>query len=523
MTRKYSTLLLCLIVPLSSGCAEDGTGPSEDLTPLVEFLVPDSGQEICYDNSVEIGCPAEGQAFYGQDSQYSAPEPSYQDNGDGTITDLNTGLMWQQDPGAKMSRPQALVALETFDLAGYEDWRLPTIKELYSLILFSGTDPSGYEGDDTSQLIPFINTEYFEFEYGDTGAGERIIDSQYLSSTIYVSTTMHEDETAFGVNFADGRIKGYPLTDPQSGGDKTFFVQFVRGEMVYGENDFMDNDDGTITDQSSGLMWMKQDSGHLGAGIEVDGALNWEEALDWAENLDYGGYSDWRLPNAKELQCIVDYSRSPATDGTAAIDPIFDTSTIIQSGGGSDFPFFWTSTTHANFLGFGNYAAYVAFGTGYGFMESPPNSGNYELLDVHGAGCQRSDPKEGDPSDFPYGHGPQGDVVRINNHVRCVRDAGVASASGETSDTMIEALQMTAYPNPFNPQVELSFYLDRDGKVELSIYDVSGKRVEVLRDELMQAGEHRVVWNSERAASGIYLARLSTQEGTATTKLILSK
>lgn len=65
----------------------------------------------------------------------------------------------------------------------------------------------------------------------------------------------------------------------------------------------------------------------------------------------YLGYTDWRLPNAKELQIIVDYTRSPATTDSAAIDP-----------------------------------------------------------------------KSGDPADRLYGHGPQGDVIRINNFVRCVRD-----------------------------------------------------------------------------------------------------
>ena len=38
------------------------------------------------------------------------------------------------------------------------------------------------------------------------------------------------------------------------------------------------------------------------------------------------------------------------------------------------------------------------------------------------AGAQRSDPKTGDPDDYPYGHGPQGDVIRIYNFVRLVRD-----------------------------------------------------------------------------------------------------
>ncbi len=41
--------------------------------------------------------------------------------------------------------------------------------------------------------------------------------------------------------------------------------------------------------------------------------------------------------------------------------------------------------------------------------------------DVHGAGAQRSDPKDGDPSLYPNGNGPQGDAIRINNYVRCVR------------------------------------------------------------------------------------------------------
>jgi hypothetical protein len=52
----------------------------------------------------------------------------------------------------------------------------------------------------------------------------------------------------------------------------------------------------------------------------------------------------------------------------------------------------------------------------------PPNSNSFRLLDVHGAGSQRSDPKTGDPDDYPYGHGPQGDVIRIYNFVRLVRD-----------------------------------------------------------------------------------------------------
>ncbi|MBF0224980.1 MAG: DUF1566 domain-containing protein [Desulfobacterales bacterium] len=364
----------------------------------------------------QITCPNAGAAFYGQDAQHEGLTPNYTDNGDGTITDNNTGLMWQKDPGSKMTYTAAAAGASSFNLAGYTDWRLPTIKELYSLILFSGMDPSGYEGTDTSGLTPFIETNYFVFSYGDTSSGERIIDSQYASSNKYVSTTMGGDETLFGVNFADGRIKGYGLT--LHGTDKTFFVMYVRGNTNYGKNDFVDNGDKTITDNATGLMWSKEDSGS---------GMNWESALAWIQEKNtskYLGYSDWRLPNAKELQSIIDYTRSPDTTNSPAIDPIFSYSSITDEGGGNNYPFYWTNTTHATWNGGGYNAAYLCFGEALGWMESPPMSGNYTLMDVHGAGAQRSDPKIGDPADYPHGHGPQGDVIRIYNYVRCVRDVG---------------------------------------------------------------------------------------------------
>ena len=49
------------------------------------FKIVDTGQEKCYDNTVEMTPPAEGQVFYGQDAQYDGCQPSYTDNGDGTL------------------------------------------------------------------------------------------------------------------------------------------------------------------------------------------------------------------------------------------------------------------------------------------------------------------------------------------------------------------------------------------------------------------------------------------------------
>ena len=402
----------------------DSTGTAQN---AITYPVVDTGQGQCYDNDVVVACPDEGAAFYGQDAQYSGAQPSYTDNGDGTVTDNVTGLMWQQSPdmngdGAitaadKLTYGAAVAGAESFSLGGYTDWRLPTIKELYSLILFDGTDPSAPAGT-TVSLTPFIDTRAFDFAYGDAAAGERTIDAQFASSTVYVGSTDRQT-LVFGVNFADGRIKGYGLTMPDQSQGKTFFVLYVRGSSTYGVNAFVANGDGTITDQATGLMWQQDDNG---AGVD------WEEALATCDALNTADYDDWRLPNAKELQSIVDYTRAPASTGSAAIDPLFNATAITNELGQTDYPYYWTSTTHANLMG-GSSAVYVSFGRALGYMQNG-------WTDVHGAGAQRSDPKTGDPTAWPTGHGPQGDAIRIDNAVRCVRGGNVTlNASGGPSVT----------------------------------------------------------------------------------------
>lgn len=371
----------------------------------VPYAVVDTGQRACFDDRDEIPSPAKGQPCFGQDAQYEGPQPSYRDNGDGTVTDLNTGLMWQKgfDGGGKHTFAEARAGAAACRTGGHSDWRLPTIKELYSLIDFSG-------GMGLNPPRPYIETDVFEFVYGDESRGERTIDAQYWSATEYVGTTMRGAPTVFGVNFADGRIKGYPR-DRGRRGASTQFVRYVRGNTNYGQNDLVDNGDGTITDRATGLIWQKGDSGR---------PMNWRDALAYAEGLRLAGRDDWRLPNAKELQSIVDYSRAPdagdASRRGPAIDPVFRL-TEPES-------YFWTGTTHQESPhGRGSQAVYVCFGRALGHMRSPGQSPGQavEAINVHGAGAQRSDPKTGDPAQFPQGRGPQGDDVRILNYVRCVR------------------------------------------------------------------------------------------------------
>lgn len=321
------------------------------------------------------------------------------DNGDGTVTDNDTGLIWVKDAGEKTTYDTVLENNQ-LAFAGHNDWRVPNIKELYSLIDFSGINPDP-DIKTTDGLKPFINTNYFVFNYGDVSKGDRIIDSQWITSNVYTGSIMNNQKCFFGVNFADGRIKCYPLSSANNNG---YFLRYVRGE-TYGENSFFDNGDGTIYDSATKLYWQKNDSGS---------ALSWGEAGNYCENLVLAGNEDWRLPTAQELQFIVDYYRSPDYTDSAAIDPVFMVTEIENEAGDKDYPFYWTSDLHNSAKGVIEEAVYIAFGRALGFF-------NNAWIDVHGAGAQRTDPIEGDISEYPIPFGPQGDVRRLHNFVRCVR------------------------------------------------------------------------------------------------------
>ena len=120
----------------------------------------------------------------------------FRDNGDGTVTDITTGLTWQQGEVQFMTWENALMYCEDLDLGGYKDWRLPNIRELSSLV---------------NDLIrnPSIETAYFP--------GCR--PSTYWSSTTY----SRFPDFAWYVQFVDGGV--------QSGGHKTrqYSVRAVRG------------------------------------------------------------------------------------------------------------------------------------------------------------------------------------------------------------------------------------------------------------------------------------------------------
>ena len=419
MKKNILMLSLCISAAIIAYASTASSTPVTERSPagIGTYPVVGTNQDGFWDSDGKsIATPAAGTAFYGQDAQHPSKKSSYRNNGDGTISDMVTGLMWTQttdrngdaaiNKADKLTYADAIKSASKVTLGGYNDWRLPTIKELYSLIRFNGQEPRPQDRS-AAGLTPFIDSSIFGFGYGEVSAGERIIDSNYASSTLYKAKTtiligpaVRETETMFGLNFADGRIKGYPT-------HHVFYVLYVRGNTSYGLNNYQNNGDGTVTDAATGIMWTQSDSAV---------GMDWGKALAWVQKKNaekYLGHADWRLPDIKELQSIVDYSRSPESTKSAAIDSVFKCTSIKNEADQNDWPCYWSSTTHLGKDGVK--ACYIAFGRAMG-----KKGGSWG--DVHGAGAQRSDPKIGNANDFPNGRGPQGDAIRINNFVRLVSD-----------------------------------------------------------------------------------------------------
>ena len=235
--------------------------------------LPDTGQTATYTT------------VFGEDSDFSIHPPAYVNNGDGTISDQVTGLMWQQTDGGEMTWPTATNYPATLSLGGYSDWRLPTCHELYSLALADAVNPA-------------INTTYFTLT---------------LAEYWWSRDAQADNPANIWVVNAGGGIGNHPMSETLSaGGSKRFHVRCVRGAAAPSATSpihhFVNNGNGTLTDTDTGLTWQQ---------AEIAATTNWTGALQYASALTLGGYTDWRVPNIKELQSLNDETLvSPSLDTT---------------------------------------------------------------------------------------------------------------------------------------------------------------------------------------------------------------
>ncbi len=251
-------------------------------------LLPDTGQSTSYT------------ATFGEDNDYNINVPSYTNNGNATITDNITGLMWQQADGGEMTIETAFTYADNLVLGGFSDWRLPTPSESFSILNHQNN-------------MPALNTTYFT----NTNAG-------YW----WTNTYQFGDATKVWTTNAGGGIGNKPKSETISaGGTFKFHARCVRDVTTPTTiAHFTDNGNGTITDNVTQLIWQK---------IPNTNALTWENAIIYAESLSLASANDWRLPNIKELQSLNDETR---------INPSVNT-TFFSSIGIKNY---WSSTTLPN-------------------------------------------------------------------------------------------------------------------------------------------------------------------------------
>jgi hypothetical protein len=287
------------------------------------------GEDVVCDEENDQCVVPKGVLDTGDPAERVCNPKSYTDLGNGIIRDNVTGLEWQQATTPdKYTWQQALDYVDDLNdsnYLGYDDWRLPSIEELSTLVA---------AGRYNSAI----------------GLVFSAVASGYWSSTPRKGYTNY----AWIMHFYHGVVA--------NGYDKSynFYVRAVRSGPYRSFGNYFDNNDGTITDTTTGLMWQ---------AATAQGEYTWQEALDYVDNLNSGGYlgyTDWRLPTRNELQSLVDYSRH----GLPTTFP----NTVASS--------YWSSTAVA---GYTDYAWYVFFGNGYVYYGD--KSYYYYVRAVRGGPC----------------------------------------------------------------------------------------------------------------------------------------
>jgi len=259
------------------------------------FRLPDTGITRCFNSSGQVILPPEpGQPFFGQDGCFTVHPLSFSKLGfqgeelnvrvsweDGTraVRDNNTGLIWEIKSPDKHSpnyyddvyswqeaQEVYITRLNEQGYGGFKDWRVPRKDELRSIV-------------DYSQLNPAVDSLFFPL----------------CQTAFYWTAQTYEMQPYFGWGIFFGLGSGIAFAK-----SSRHYVRAVRGgyNTLFGEPDpsrFQDNDDGTITDTVTGLMWQKEENQRM----------NWAEAMKNCEKMTLAGHSDWRLPNIKELNTIL--------------------------------------------------------------------------------------------------------------------------------------------------------------------------------------------------------------------------
>jgi len=354
MIRNYLNNILILVIFFSFAI----TSPAYAVAPAP---VIQTGQTSCWN---EVGalsdCNSTGQDG---DLQHGVVWPAvrFHDNGNGTMTDDLTGLIWLKNAdcfgvmewGPAVSTPRSMASgqcgLNDGSVAG--QWRLPSKNELESLINLQQYDQAGWlklQGFSNVQNNIYwssttnatnVNTAWF-LNMFDTAFTNFAFKTYYYGSHSYYVWPVRSP-----TQLEASRVT--VLAPVPATGQSQIFAYGDDGHLRPGvswpEQRFTDNNDQTMTDTLTGLVWSK-DSPYAPGPESCGFTGNWQRTLEYVQCLNNNawlGYTDWRIPNLKELLSLVNLGETPPSSW------LWHQGFTNMNLVGGDY--FWTSDTCVKF------------------------------------------------------------------------------------------------------------------------------------------------------------------------------
>ena len=352
----------------TSSTSSSSTSTTSSTVPPTTCPLPATGQTMCWNAAgTAIAC-----AGTGQDGEVQKGSPlSFTDNGDGTITDNNTGLVWEKksDDGGVHDRDTLhnwsnafashVATLNSTSFAGFNDWRVPNARELESVVYYQSANPA-LSPAFNSGCVPGCSVLTCDCNQQNwwsstTGIPPNPATQAWLlispAGTLDANSSLAKSNgTSVGVRAVRGGNGCLPATGQTTCWNGSGTVVPCAGTGQDGELQegaplsYTDNGDGTISDGNTGLMWAKQsDDGSI---HDQDNVYTWSNAfavyIAGLNAANFAGYNDWRLPNAKEMQSIYNHQTAKSAafnTGCVGGCTVLTCSCTLDNN-------FWTSTSN---------------------------------------------------------------------------------------------------------------------------------------------------------------------------------
>ncbi len=311
--------------PVSVGAAES---PGNDFlataAPAPEAIrLPQTGQVLVH-RAGDDGDTRRGAVW---------PTPRFLDNGDGTVADRLTGLIWLKNADCYGSKAwdSTLAAANRLasgscglsDNSRAGDWRVPNVDELASLISIASIFPALPVMPGGSTFTNVRSSYYW--------SSSTSVELDYYAWMVYLDMgyvdLVSKADTLFLWPVRDGNAAAAAtIRLPRTGQTYSHAVGddgYWQKGAAWPEPRFTDNRDGTVRDNLTGLVWLKNancldETVATVSKVQRRGLLYWKEALVWSNALasgacgltDGSASGDWALPNRAELTSLTDRSQS---------------------------------------------------------------------------------------------------------------------------------------------------------------------------------------------------------------------